>query len=318
MSQERSLVSVPPSELVTSPQTLDVMLTQAEHVAKSGLAGTSDPSTVLTKALVGYELGIRFMAAVRGVHVIEKKPSLSAELMQAVIERDHGDDALRVVESTDKQCVIRYRKRGWSAGDYQTTEFSIEDAKAAGLLGKDNWRKYPKAMLRSRAIAQAAHEAFASSLLGMYTPDELGDASMVESWSMEPGADPLQARVRADYEAEPSTEGLDALEGEYVDIQQTTTNSDKIDPATGEYIEAEIPYETPIDAKGLAFIHEQQDIIGLSDNGLADLTDKRFGTRDVEHLTADDGRKLYRELKKVADKIQPAATDAEVEQQTLG
>jgi hypothetical protein len=34
--------------------------------------------------------------------------------------------------------------------------FTIEDAGCAGLLAKDNWRKYPAAMLRARCISAVA------------------------------------------------------------------------------------------------------------------------------------------------------------------
>lgn len=194
-SSEKSLIVAPPGDLVPGGDVLEAMVSVAERVAKSGLAGTTDAASVLTIALTGRELGIPFMTAVRGIHVIEKKPSLSAEMMQALIIRDHGDNAVRIVESTNERCVIRYRKRGWPEGDEQQSEFTIEDAQRAELTGKANWKRYPKAMLRSRCIAQVAHEAFATSLLGIYTAEELGSADATETWSME--AEPETPAVAA-------------------------------------------------------------------------------------------------------------------------
>ena len=47
----------------------------------------------------------------------------------------------------------------------------MEDAKRAGLGGKDNWRKYPKAMLRARCISGA---------LRAWAPDAIGAGVYVE------------------------------------------------------------------------------------------------------------------------------------------
>src|SRR5262249_14267411 len=50
-------------------------------------------------------------------------------------------------------------------------------AKQADLLGKANWRRYPAAMLKARAISECARDACQEVLIGIrYTPDELGAA----------------------------------------------------------------------------------------------------------------------------------------------
>ena len=49
-------------------------------------------------------------------------------------------------------------------------------AQAAGLTGKDNWKKYPSDMLFARAISRGARR-FAPGIFGgspVYTPDEMG------------------------------------------------------------------------------------------------------------------------------------------------
>ena len=45
--------------------------------------------------------------------------------------------------------------------------FTIEEASLAGLVKKDNWRKYTKAMLRARAISALCRVAFADVLAGL-------------------------------------------------------------------------------------------------------------------------------------------------------
>jgi hypothetical protein len=50
----------------------------------------------------------------------------------------------------------------------------MEDAKVAGLLSKDTWKKYPEAMLRARCVAIVARALFPDAIMGAsYTPEEL-------------------------------------------------------------------------------------------------------------------------------------------------
>ena len=56
-------------------------------------------------------------------------------------------------------------------GEYS---FEEEDARTAGLLGKENWRKYPKNMYFARAISGAARTFCPDVFVGsVYTEDEL-------------------------------------------------------------------------------------------------------------------------------------------------
>lgn len=60
------------------------------------------------------------------------------------------------------------------------SSFTISDAKAAELLDKTNWKRYPKRMLDARAYAIGAREIADDFLNGIYTPDELGANSFID------------------------------------------------------------------------------------------------------------------------------------------
>jgi hypothetical protein len=85
------------------------------------------------------------------IHVIEGKPSASAGLMSAVVRRaGHrlritGDDrkaVCEIVRSDDPDCVFQ-------------SEWTLDRARTAELLGKANWKKQPAAMLKACAISGA-------------------------------------------------------------------------------------------------------------------------------------------------------------------
>lgn len=121
------------------------------------------------KILAGQELGFPSFASMTGIHIIQGKPTMGANLMAATIKRS-GRYNYRVLELTDKVCRIEFFENGQSAG---VSEFTYEDAKRAGT---QNLNKFPKNMLFARAISNGMRFYCPDLLLGapIYTPEELG------------------------------------------------------------------------------------------------------------------------------------------------
>lgn len=161
-----------------SPEHWTVLRQQAEILVKTGFlpAEIKTAEQAIAICLKGAELGVPPMYALSNIHVIKGKPTCSAELMLALVKRDHGRDAVHVTETTAEQCTVTYRD-GSHRGSYT---FTIQDAKRAGLSG-GNWTGYPAAMLRARCISAVARMAFPDSIGGMYTPDEVGAVVDVET-----------------------------------------------------------------------------------------------------------------------------------------
>ena len=129
------------------------------------------PEKAIAVMMTGRELGIGPMQALRCVHIIDGKPTLAAELIAALVLRRVPGAVFEVVESTNERCVVLAGRPGRPEHEFA---FSMKDAQAAGLMSKDNWKKYPRAMLRSRAITEAARAVFPDATMGVYDPDELG------------------------------------------------------------------------------------------------------------------------------------------------
>jgi hypothetical protein len=163
-----------------SPDLWRVMREQAAMLVKTRFLprGVDTPEKAIAIMLKGRELGIPPMYALSNIAVINGKPTAGAELMLALIYRDHGDDAIHIVESTAVRCTVAYKRRTWS--EHETYSFTIEDADRADLLTKDNWQHYPAAMLRARCISAVARLAFPDCIGGLYTPEELGAAVRVQ------------------------------------------------------------------------------------------------------------------------------------------
>lgn len=165
------------NHLVPTPNDWEMLKDQAKVIAQSGLAPSSlrSPEAIAVVALKGYELGIPAMMAMNHIHVIQGKPTISAELMRAMILRDNH--RFRVVESTPEKAIVEGQRFNSITGEYDNpvqASFTMQDAERAKITGKDNWTKYPKNMLVARATAILAREHFADVLMGAsYTPDEI-------------------------------------------------------------------------------------------------------------------------------------------------
>jgi hypothetical protein len=139
--------------------------------------GIKSPQAAFAIIVTGQELGIPAMTALRSIHMVEGKPTLDAGLMLGLAnQRGVQHEWL----SNGENGTARIQLTAAGKAPYVHT-FTVEDAKNAGLLGKDVWKKYQPAMLRARC-ASAAIRAFAPSLLvGVYTPEELdGPAEFVQ------------------------------------------------------------------------------------------------------------------------------------------
>ena len=116
-------------------------------------------------------LGVSPIHAITSIHVIEGKPSASADLIAALIRK--AGHRLRIT-GDDTQCVAVLIRQDDPDFEFRA-EWTMKKAQAAGLTGKGVWKNYPGAMLRSRAITEVGRMGAPDALFGViYTPEELG------------------------------------------------------------------------------------------------------------------------------------------------
>ena len=161
----------------------------AKAVVNSGFLPKSinTPEKAVTLMLAGRELGLGPMQAIRSIHVIDGKPVMSSDLMAGLVHKRVPGALLRIVETSNERCVVDAGRPGQEPTRFT---FSLDDARSAGLLGKDNWKKYARAMLRARCLSEAARAVFPDVLLGVYDPDELGAVTAQDGTIVEMPAPP--------------------------------------------------------------------------------------------------------------------------------
>lgn len=162
------------NSLILSTDSWGVLQAQASTLVKSGMLPKeiNTPEKAIAIAMKGHELGIPMMQAFAHIHVINGKPTMSAELMLAQIFKNCPGATISYDENTDAGCAITACRPGGKPSQFR---FSIEDATKAGLLNNPTWGKYRRSMLRSRCISEVARSMFPDAIAGVsYTPEELG------------------------------------------------------------------------------------------------------------------------------------------------
>lgn len=144
----------------------------ADVAAKSKMFGFKSKDEALAIMLLCQAEGMHPAIAMRDYNVIQGRPALKADAMLARYLAAGGK--VKWNELTDKKVSATFTH---AAGGEATITWTFEDAKKIGLTGKDNWVKYPRAMLRSRVVSEGIRTTFPGVIVGVYTPEEVADMS---------------------------------------------------------------------------------------------------------------------------------------------
>lgn len=147
---------------------LSQKISRTEFVPK-GLQGS--PEKVLAAILKGHELQLPPMQALASIHVVNGRPGLSAELQRGLVARAGHEIWFEEMTATRVTCKGRRSDNGQEL----VVTWTMDDAKRAGLAGKDVWRSYPRNMLAARASADVCKFLFADVIGGLHTIEELED-----------------------------------------------------------------------------------------------------------------------------------------------
>ena len=135
------------------------------------------PEACLLAIQHGSEIGLSPMQSLQSIAVVNGRPTIYGDAALAVCQSSVVCEY--VTESVDGEgdrmvATCSAQRRGYPAPI--TSTFSVADAKAAGLWGKQGpWSQYPKRMLAMRARGFALRNAFADVLRGLVTAEEAQD-----------------------------------------------------------------------------------------------------------------------------------------------
>ena len=181
---EQSYAIVSPRDAI-APRTMTDAWRFAEIACAAKMCNVHSAEEAFVRIATGMELGLTAMQSLRGVHVINGRPQMSADMMVGVcLSRPEICEYFQLVESTPERAVYRTKRRG--SPEPVTLVFTIEDARRAGLLGSKTWMAHPAPMLRARCSSQLARAVYPDLTNGLYTEDEMQEIAASNSPAMPP------------------------------------------------------------------------------------------------------------------------------------
>jgi hypothetical protein len=224
----------------------------AKMLLRSGLLPDTikTPEAALFIILTGRDMGLSPVQSLRSIYIVKGKVEVSADMQLGLFHREGGRS--HWVTLSDTQAVLRLAAP-WLLEPHEES-FSIEDAKRAGLAGGQNWRAWPKAMLRSRAITAGLKSIGFDPTAGMYAPGEVGGP--------EPVMDAAVVSVASDTSL-PLHTGIPDAQPERVNIQPPpvrTSSEGYVDLTTGEVTEP-----APADPVPSAYAPSERQVKYLND-----------------------------------------------------
>lgn len=142
----------------------------ALYLVKSGLFGLKTQDQAMALMLIAQAEGMHPAIAARDYHIIQGRHSLKADAMLARFITAGGKVTWH--EYTDSSVSATFTH---PQGGAVTVGWDMARAKQADLGSKDNWKKYPRQMLRARVISEGIRTVCPGVAVGVYTPEEVSD-----------------------------------------------------------------------------------------------------------------------------------------------
>ena len=142
----------------------------AEAIARSGLFGMKTPDQALALMLVAQAEGQHPATITQEYDIIQGKAARKTHSVLARFQAAGGTVEWHELSETIADATFSHK-----AGGKLRMSWTFEQAKRANLTGKDNWKNYPRAMLRARCIAEGVRAVYPAALGGMLVAEEAMD-----------------------------------------------------------------------------------------------------------------------------------------------
>jgi hypothetical protein len=186
---------------------LVVQLTKRELAESRLYPNIKTPAQAAVVLAKARSYGLDPTTVADGLFFVGGKPSMSAQLIATLLKKS-GKYDYRVIEKTEKQCIIDFFEVGHTSREKLGREvFTMAMATRAGLGSNANWKKFPEAMLWARCLTAGVRA---------HCPDALGGNPV---YSVEE----LRPEVSVDADGRPVL-AADVVDAEVVDATPCTSS----------------------------------------------------------------------------------------------
>lgn len=153
----------------------------ADAIAKSGLFGIKTKEQALALMLIAQAEGRHPATVARDYDIIQGRPAKRTEAML----RDFIDAGGKV-EWHKLDDAVADATFSHSQGGAVRISWDMKRAATAGLNAKENWKKYPRQMLRNRVVSEGIRSVYPAATSGMYEPGEVQDMGPIKDNNVSP------------------------------------------------------------------------------------------------------------------------------------
>ena len=143
----------------------------AHSLVKSGLFGLQGVDQALALMAIAEAEGKHPAIIARDFNIIQGRPAKKAEAMMRDFCAAGGTVKWHALDDTIADATFAHPQGGTAR-----ITWDMARAQQAGLTSRgDMYRKYPRAMLRSRCVSEGVRTVAPFATSGVYTPEEVGD-----------------------------------------------------------------------------------------------------------------------------------------------
>ena len=155
---------------------IETMEKMAAYLVESRLFGVQNKAQAISLMLIAQAEGMHPAIAARDYHIIQGRHCLKADAMLARFQAAGG----KIIWHKYTDEIVAAEFSHPASPKPVLVEWDMRRAKQAGLGDKDNWRKYPRQMLKARVISDGIRLCFPGVAVGIYTPEEAQDFEPVK------------------------------------------------------------------------------------------------------------------------------------------
>ena len=149
---------------------LSDMQVMADAIAQSGLFGMKSHQQALALMLVAQSENQHPATITQDYDIIQGKACRKTHSVMARFQQMGGKVEWHELNDQKAEATFSH-----PAGGSLRIAWTFEQAKKANLTGKDNWKNYPRAMLRARLIAEGVRAVYPAAIGGMLIAEEAQD-----------------------------------------------------------------------------------------------------------------------------------------------
>lgn len=154
----------------TQPHAVADLEKMSRAIAGSGLFGVRKPEEAFALMLVAQAEGRHPATIAQDYDIIQGRPALKSIAALSRFQASGG--RIQWTERGPAACAAEFSH---PSGGSLVIRWDIARAQAAGLTGKDNWKKFPDQMLAARVVAEGVRAVFPACLSGLYLAEEVQD-----------------------------------------------------------------------------------------------------------------------------------------------